>query len=230
MLYAAFIVHVVAEGDVRIGFYRCVATGSVAVAAAMLAGGLVSGPAGAAPSSFADQTVSKVTDDGYRLTVTKAQEKLESVPPLNQSPWTREGFLSLKGIVDIGGTSNVPVTAGTVSTGVQVGCNTDVTSGITLGMSISPSVGLTVSWPPAGNIGLSASPQVSTTLKPGTIANIPLGTKQLAAGRGGITTDGIHLKTDGCLGPVSIRTYVSASISTPLNDNTAVVCGKPHYL
>lgn len=132
-------------------------------------------PADAAPSAFADQTISKTTDDGYRLSVTKSAEALDSVPPLNQSPWTREGFLSLKGLVDIGGTSGVPVTAGTVSTGVQVGCNTDVTSGITLGMSVSPSVGLTVSWPPAGNIGLSASPQVSTTLKPGTIADIALG-------------------------------------------------------
>lgn len=113
-------------------------------------------PADAAPS-FADQTVSKTTDDGYQLTVTKAQESLDSVPPLNQSRWTREGFLALKGIAEIGGHAGVPVTAGTVSTGVQIGCNTDVTSGITLGMSISPSVGLTVSWPPAGNVGLSAS-------------------------------------------------------------------------
>ncbi|PYE12969.1 hypothetical protein DFR67_11976 [Williamsia limnetica] len=43
------------------------------------------GSVAAAPNSFADRTVTKSTDDGWQVSVTKASEKLRSVPPLNQS-------------------------------------------------------------------------------------------------------------------------------------------------
>jgi hypothetical protein len=122
------------------------------------------------------------------------------------------------------------VTAGTVTSGFQIGCNTDITGGATVGISVGPSVGLSVSWPPAATIGLQATPSISTTLRPGTITDVPLGTKQLAASAGAISTDGVHIRVDGCLGPVSVRTYVTAAISTPANDNTVNVYGEPHYL
>ena len=59
--------------------------------------GFGAGMSAAAPSSFADRHVSKVTDDGWRVTAVKSDEQVRSVLPLNQSAWTREGFLSLKG-------------------------------------------------------------------------------------------------------------------------------------
>ncbi|MDF3284972.1 MspA family porin [Gordonia sp. N1V] len=184
----------------------------------------------AAPSSFADQQTTKRTDDGWVVSAIKSHEQVRSVPPLNQSPWTREGFLSLKGEGVIAGTGSVPVQAGTVAAGFQIGCNTDVTSGATVGISGGPSAQMNISYPPAVVIGATVTPNIATTLRPGTIADIPFGSKKMQTGKAGITVDGVHVKVDGCLGPVALRAYVTVSVSTALNDNTINVYGKPHYL
>ncbi|MGC4935182.1 MspA family porin [Gordonia sp. DT30] len=189
-----------------------------------------SGVAGAAPGSFADKQTTKRTGDGWVVSAVKSQERVRSVPPLNQSSWTREGFLSLRGEGLIAGTGSVPVQAGTVAAGFQIGCNTDVTSGVTVGVSGGPSAQMNISYPPAVVIGATVTPNVSTTLRPGTIADIPFGSKKLQTGTAGITVDGVHVKVDGCLGPVALRAYVTVSVSTALNDNTINVYGEPHYL
>lgn len=152
------------------------------------------------------------------------------MPPLNQSSWTREGFLSLKGKAVVSGRGRVPVDAGTVTAGFQIGCNTDVTSGLTMGVMGGPTAQMSISYPPAAIIGAQILPNISTTLKPGTISNITFGTKKLAGPSAGLTLDGVHVKVDGCLGPVSVRAYVTVAVSTRANDNTVNVYGKPHYL
>ncbi|NMO04316.1 MspA family porin [Gordonia sp. TBRC 11910] len=196
-----------------------------------MAGGVAGAGIGvAAPNSFADRSVSKVTDDGWRVTAVKAREEVRSVPPLNQSSWTREGFMSLKGEAVISGSGRVAVDAGTVTAGYQIGCNTDVTSGLTVGVMGGPTAQMSISYPPALIVGAQIMPNISTTLKPGTIADIPFGTKKLAGPTAGLTLDGVHVKVDGCLGPVSVRAYVTVAISTKTNDNTVNVYGKPHYL
>ncbi|MFT3660933.1 MAG: MspA family porin [Gordonia sp. (in: high G+C Gram-positive bacteria)] len=197
-------------------------------------GVLVSGPVVSAEpakaDSFADRTVSKTTADGWRVSVVKARERVRSVPPLNQSPWSREGFLSLRGEGRIAGTSTLPVNAGTVATGFQLGCNTDVTSGATVGVTGGPTAQMSISYPPAMVIGGQLMPSISTTLRPGTIADVPFGSKQMAGALAGIELDGVHVKVDGCLGPVAVRAYTRVAISTAANDTTVHVYGKPHYL
>ncbi|MEP9414261.1 MspA family porin [Gordonia sp. VNQ95] len=204
------------------------AGGSAALAAAVAV--MAAGVAGAAPSSFADQQTTKRTDDGWVVSAIKSHEQVRSVPPLNQSPWTREGFLSLKGEGVIVGSGSVPVQAGTVAVGFQIGCNADVTSGATVGISGGPSAQMNISYPPAVVLGATVTPNISTTLRPGTIADIPFGGKRMQTGAAGITVDGVHVKVDGCLGPVALRAYVTVSLSTALNDNTINVYGQPHYL
>ncbi|MFM9377280.1 MspA family porin [Gordonia sp. VNK21] len=170
------------------------------------------------------------TPDGWQLTATKAKERVRSVPPLNQSSWTREGFVDLRGAAKIGGKGTVPVTAGTLTTSIQIGCNTDISAGLTTGISFGPSVGLSVSWPPSATLGAQVTPSISTTFRPGTITTVTLGTKKLADLEAGTEVRGVHLRVDGCLGPVSLRNAVTVAISTPRNDNTINVYGKPHYL
>ncbi|WHU49351.1 MspA family porin [Gordonia sp. L191] len=207
------------------------APGVLAVLAAVMAlSASMLGAGSSHAATFADRQVSKVTDDGWRVTAIKSQEQVRSVPPLNQSSWTREGFLSLKGEAVIAGTGSVPIQSGTLATGFQIGCNTDVTSGATIGVSGGPSANLNVSYPPAVTIGATVTPNIATTLRPGTIADIPFGSKKLQTGKAGITADGVHVKVDGCLGPVAVRAYVTVAISTALNDNTINVYGQPHYL
>ncbi len=217
---------IVGDG-VRTTVRRRVVSGVVAAAVMV---GLAAGAGTAAPATFPDHQVSKTTADGWRVTAIKADEEVRSVAPLNQSPWTREGFLSLRGEGRITGAGRIAVSAGTVTAGFQIGCNTDVTSGITLGVTAGPTAQMSISWPPALIVGAQASGNISTTLKPGTIADIPFGTKKLADPTAGLTVDGVHVKVDGCLGPVAVRAYVTVAISTPTNDNTINVYGQPHYL
>ncbi|WP_083837244.1 MspA family porin [Gordonia effusa] len=174
--------------------------------------------------------MSKRTDDGWVVSASKLNEKVRSVPPLDQSPWTREGYLSLKGTADIRGAGKVAVNSGALSVGFAVACNTDVTSGVTLGVTGGPTAQMSITYPPALVIGAQVLPNVSTTLRPGTISDVSFGSKKLAAAHAGVELDGVHVKVSGCLGPVAVRAYVSVAISTPLNDNTIHVYGKPHYL
>ena len=215
------------EDGVRTTVRRRVVSGVVAAAVAV---GVAAGSGAAAAATFPDRQVSKTTADGWRVTAIKADEKVRSVAPLNQSPWTREGFLSLRGEGRITGAGRTAVSAGTITAGFQIGCNTDVTSGLTLGITAGPTAQMSISWPPALIVGAQASGNVSTTLKPGTIADIPFGTKKLAGPSAGLTVDGVHVKVDGCLGPVAVRAYTTLAISTPTNDNTINIYGQPHYL
>lgn len=111
------------------------------------------GPASARPTGgFTDRSGTR-TFDGWTVRLVKFDEEVHSVPALNQSPWTREGFLSLGGRLEISGTGKSPVTAAALSTGFQVACNTDVSSGVQLGVTFGPTAQMSISYPPAVVLG-----------------------------------------------------------------------------
>lgn len=191
-----------------------------------------SGVASADP--VADKSRTVATDDGWSLTVTKSGENLDRYPNLAATMFTREGFVSLKARADISGAGTAAVNSGAVTLGYQIGCQIDVSTGLTAGLALSvgPSVGVTISSFPGATAGLNASvsPSLSTTLKPGTITSVPFGSKTLAASRGSITAEQVQVKIDGCLGPVSLRSYATAAISTATADNSVTVYGDPIWL
>ncbi len=203
-----------------------------ALATMLLAGVWVAGSAGA--DAIADKYRQTVTDDGWTLAVTKTGEALDRWPALSSSPVSREGFVSLKAVAEVTGTGGQPITAGTVTLGYQIGCAVDVSNGVTLGLgfSIGPNASVTISQFPGVTIGGQASvnPNISTTLKPGAIATIAFGSKPLAASRGSITAEQVEIKVDACAGPVTIRSFATAAISTPTADNTISVYGDPIWL
>ena len=100
--------------------------------------GLVAGAGmgSAKPGSFADASKTITTADGWKVTATKSGEAVRSVPSLNQSPWTREGFVDITGSAAIAGSGGRPVQAGSLKLVLQVGCNTDVTGGAQVGMRV----------------------------------------------------------------------------------------------
>ena len=119
--------------------------------------------------------------------------------------------------------------AGVVATGFHVGCNTSFDS-VTVGGSAGPTAQLSVSYPPAVVVGAQAMGNISASFRPGSIVDIPFGTKQMAGDKAGIELDGVHVKVDGCVGPVAVRAYTRVAISTAANDTTVHVYGKPHKL
>ncbi|NMO00379.1 MspA family porin [Gordonia sp. TBRC 11910] len=200
---------------------------AVLVAASTLGTGI----AQARTDPFADRAVTKVTDDGWRVTATKSRESLRDVAPLDGSQFSHEAFVALTGRMVVTGHGSSPITSGSITAGLQVGCNVDISSGLSLGLSAGPYADVTASIPPTVDVGVSVTPNVGTTLKPGTIVDLPFGTKKFTATpKASISFDGVHVKSDGCYGPTSIRTFVTVSVSSKTNDSTFSVYGDPHRL
>ncbi|MGW4842902.1 MspA family porin [Nocardia brasiliensis] len=206
----------------------------------VLAGGLTLGAliwAGAGTSAadlVADKNRTVDNDTGWHLSVTKTRETLDRYPNLAATMFTREGFVAVKATAEITGTGRQPVTAGALSLGYQIGCQVDVSNGLTLGMgfSVGPNASVTISQFPAVTLGASASvsPNISTTVRPGGITTVEFGTKPLAGARASIAVDQVQIKVDACMGPVSLRSFATARISTPEADDTVSVYGDPIYL
>lgn len=186
----------------------------------------VIGSGSAAADPLADKSRETTTDDGWQIQIAKTNENLDRYPNLAATPFTREGFVSLKAVADISGTGTAPVNAGTIALGYQIGCQVDVTSGAAIGLAIGPTVSIGVT----AGVGASATISPTVYLKPGTITDIPFGTKPLAGRHGSITSDQVHIKIDGCMGPVSLRSYAQVSMTTPTADNSLAVYGDPIYL
>ncbi|KIA60829.1 membrane protein [Nocardia vulneris] len=182
----------------------------------------------------ADKTRTVDNDTGWQLSVTKTRETLDRYPNLAATMFTREGFVAVKATAEVTGTGRQPVIAGAIALGYQIGCQVDVSNGLTLGMgfSVGPNASVTISQFPAVTLGASASvtPNISTTVKPGGITTIELGTKPLAGARASIAVDQVQIKVDACMGPVSLRSFATARISTPEADDTVSVYGDPIYL
>lgn len=200
----------------------------------LLTAGLLLG-AGTANADFvADKARTTETDDGWLLTVTKTAETLDRVPNLASTPTTREGFVTLKAVAEYQGAGKSKVEGGDIAFGYQLGCQVDVTSGLQLGLAFSmgPNVGVTIGGAPGLNVGASANvvPSMQTTLKPGAISTIVFGTKPLAAQRGSITAEQVEIKVDACLGPVSLRSFATATIKTATADHAVTVYGDPQVL
>ncbi|ATL69593.1 MspA family porin [Nocardia terpenica] len=198
------------------------------VTAAVIAG---VGAGSAAADAMPDKQRQVVTDDGWTLSITKNHESLDRSGSLNGSPTSHEAFGSVGAVADVTGSGSKPVTGGTITVGYQLGCQVDVSSGVQLGLNVQvgPNAGVTIGPAPGVSVGGSAivQPSITSTLKPGAITNVTLGTKPLADQHGSITVDQSYIKVDSCLGPVTMRTFATATVSTSANDNTVTVYGDP---
>ena len=188
------------------------------------------GPVAAAEQT-ADKSRAVTTEDGWELRITKSAENVDRAPNLANTPLSREAFVSLSASADIGGDGRVAVDSGSLQLGYQVGCQVDVSSGVTmsLGVTMGPSVGISTSGVNVG-VGAQVVPSMSMTAKPGSIVSLPFGTKALAGPRGSITTEQVQIKVDGCLGAVSLRSFAIVSMSTATADNSISVYGDPVWL
>lgn len=195
----------------------------VIVAALMCLG---SGVAVADPVPLADVTQSANTDDGWRVSSTLTEMTINSVPNMAATAFTREGFVTVKALANIDGNGKVPVNSGTLIVGLQLGCQIDLSEGANVGLS--GDFGIGDNGFGSGGTGLLSilqpeadiEPSFSVNLLPGTITNIGLGKKTLKGRTGEISVHDAHVKVDACGGPVSIRFFVSAQISTDTSDDS----------
>lgn len=206
--------------------YRVGTTALGALATALLVVGVSGlGTASATPTPLASAHDSTVTDDGWRLSLDATELVANPMHNLAQSPFSREGEFTAKVSGTISGTGTESVQSAVIEQYLIVGCQVDVSSGATVGLtaSIGPNVGVSIgATGPSANVGGSASigPSIQTTIKPGTITEIPLGKKEFQRDRASITAKKVHIKIDGCLGPTSIRSGARMSVSTATADDT----------
>ncbi|MGB3304257.1 MAG: MspA family porin [Gordonia sp. (in: high G+C Gram-positive bacteria)] len=204
----------------------------VSVLAAVVALLLGGGVAGAAPGgSFADRSIVRTSDDGWKVHLGKFGERVHSVPALSSGHGSYEAFLDLRGTAEITGRGSSPVDAAVLTTGFQVACQWQM-DGVQVGVTGGPTAQMSISYPPAMVIGAQVMPSISTTLRNGTSTDVKFATKQLRGPKAGARMEGVRVEISGCVGLAkpAVRAYVRVAMSTAVNDNTFSLYGKPHHL
>jgi hypothetical protein len=196
------------------------ATVSLMVLLAALAGA----PAQAEPVDLATQQYSKTTRDGWHLTLSIDNERVKSVPNLAAALNSREGFVTLSATATATGGS-APITDSLFIAGYQLGCQSDVSSGLGIGgiASANASVGM----PSGVNVGGGVTGFIQTVIQPGVITELPLANMALSDGRAMLDIDNIHIKADACGGDVTIRSYAYLRISTAAAHSSFAIYGDP---
>lgn len=200
-------------------------TGVCAVLAVLIAG---AGAAAAAPTPLASTYDRLVTDDGWKVELRASELVVNPMSNIANSFASREGWVSARvgALVTpaAGRTPSQPVSSGVLEQFLVVGCQIDISDGATFGFgsSFGPNANVTISGQPNVSVGGSASvsPSISSKLKPGTIKEISLGKKTLQTNRASIRAKRVHVRVDGCAGPVTVRVIVRLSVSTPTADDT----------
>ncbi|MEE9243250.1 MAG: MspA family porin [Mycobacterium sp.] len=180
----------------------------------------------AEPVSMAAKSYDKLTRDGWQLNIKLEREFVNSVPNLANARESREGFVTLSATATAtGGDSSI--TDSLFIVGYQLGCQTDVSTGVQLGGTggISPFVDIGLL--SVGNAGGLAG-FVQTVLQPGVIVDLPL--SNMALNKNGIAMidlDNIHVKADACGGDVTVRSYGYLRISTDTAHTQFAIYGDP---
>jgi hypothetical protein len=176
-------------------------------------------PAQAEPVDMATQQYSKTTRDGWHLTLSIDNERVNSVPNLAAALNSREGFVTTA----TGGSA--PITDSLFIAGYQLGCQSDVSSGLGIGgiASANASVGM----PSGVNVGGGVTGFIQTVIQPGVITELPMANMALSDGRAMLDIDNIHIKADACGGDVTIRSYAYLRISTAAAHSSFAIYGDP---
>jgi hypothetical protein len=192
-----------------------------AVVAASLLLVVGDGLARAAPLPMADVTQSAVTDDGWHVSASLSKMTVNSVPNMAATALTREGFVTGEASVTIDGNGKLPVTSGQLILGVQLGCQVDLSQGGNFTLGGDAGIGLD----PGPNAYADIYPSVSINILPGNITTMGLGKKALKGRTGEITVHDAHVKVDGCGGPVVMRFFAYAEVSTDNGDDSVNTYG-----
>ncbi|MUL48911.1 MspA family porin [Mycobacterium sp. CBMA293] len=201
---------------------------ALCVTAGVIATGTAVAPASAHADSMqmAPQVYDKVTRDGWHLQIKIDNESINSVPNLAAAANSREGFVTASGTATVTGGS-APITDSIFILGYQLGCQSDVSTGLQLGgtAGAAGSAGLPLTGV-SGTIG--AAGFVQTVVQPGVIVDLPLANMSLSdSGQAMLDIDNIHIKADACGGDVNIRSYAYLRVSTAKEHTEFAIYGDP---
>ncbi len=206
---------------------------TMTLAALCVVGGVSPAPAYGEPTPMAPQVYTKDTRDGWHLQIKIDNEAVNSVPNLAAAVNSREGFVTASGTATATGGS-APITDSIFILGYQLGCQSDVSTGLQVGgtAGVAPlgQVGIGGGSPVSASVGGAAGAAgfVQTVLQPGVIVDLPLANMTLSdSGTAMLDIDNIHIKADACGGDVTIRSYAYLRISTAQAHTEFAVYGDP---
>jgi MspA len=207
----------------------------VLIASALLAA-VAGAPASAEPVPMAAQHQDKSTRDGWQLSLQIDHELVNSVPNLANATNSREAFVTFSATATAVGGST-PITDSTVVAGYQLGCQSDVSSGLGVGGAGAFGPSASIGGPLAalrgessGNVGIAGGLTgfVQTIIQPGVIVEVPMANMPIGPnGSAMLDIDNIHIKADACGGDVTIRSYCYLRISTGDARNEFAIYGDP---
>lgn len=189
---------------------------------------VLAAPAHAEPTTMAPQTYAKTTSDGWYLSLKLENETVNPVPNLAGAANSREAFVTVKGAVNASDGAT-PILDSLFILGYQLGCQSDVSSGLQFGGNAGISPGISAGT--AGtSIGASAGVGgfVQTIVQPGVIVDLPLSNMALdRRNRAILDVDNLHIKIDACGGDVTIRSYGYLRVSTESSHTSFAIYGDP---
>ncbi|MGL6234760.1 MAG: MspA family porin [Segniliparus sp.] len=210
----------------------------------------ITGSAPALAQGLPDTVLNDVTEDGWEMVVETLDEEVNPVANLADTAFTREGFVQLSGVGKILGQGKYPVTAAELTIGYQIGCQIDVSQGITLGGHLDGGAGAAVSegagagallggavigpfgFGAAGAgvgatqaIGGSIGGSLQFTLRPGGIIAIPMDRIPLKGSEARLRVRNVNVKIDACGGPVNVRSFALLSLTTDYSHSTLATYG-----
>lgn len=177
--------------------------------------------------TFAPHERSITTADGWEVKLRLENEEWNRVPTTNMTGTSREGYGSLRAVVNVDGKGSA-LKGVQVQVGYIIGCFADLNSvtpsfGGNIGPQASVEPGFPIPVVPKGTLGATIGPSIQASISPGQIKVYPLAQKNLEATEGVLQIREAHMNIDGCLGPAQVRGYSSVIIdSRVVKDGTSV--------
>lgn len=178
-----------------------------------------------APAAHAEQVpvpdvVRTVTTiDGWQMTLAMTEARVDAVPNMAAAPLSKEGYLSARVTLTVDGSGAAPVNSGQLVIGAQLGCQTDLSEGLDLGIDFDADLF-------DDDSVLGVGPDIGSTLHSGGIETVGFGAKGLKGRLATITVLDAHVQVDECGGAVNVRLFASAQVSTDTSDDSLNVYGE----
>lgn len=201
---------------------RSVLAGSALALAALMG---AAGTANAEKIELAPKAESYNTGDNWSVDLSLTNESWVKLAPQNLTGTTREGLGTVRGTLNVTGAGESDLNGMVIRVGYLVGCFVNL-NGVNLGasMTISPSVGINTVGPQA-SLGGQIGPSLTAAMTPGEIKAYTVQEKKAEATRSIAEINDLHVNTDGCLGPVVVRSYMIFTADTKVVKSTKTIYG-----
>lgn len=164
--------------------------------------------------------------DGVTMYVDRTHEHATVSSSMASSPTSRNVWVSGVAATHVDVPANVAVTGGTIETGYLLGCQVDISSGLSVGTGDAGGYGALNQ---GATPGLSpyTDPNLSLTLAPGKVVSVKVNSYDFTGNSGTAEYDDRTLAIEGCAGAAQARSYTTVTTHDNIMDDTETLWGQP---